>query len=116
MVIGTVTITRRARYPIQGDDRRDQVTFIGGNATVRVRDLDENETNLVTYRLRGISKTDFDNLRAYYRNTAEYSKNSFSVTDDLNENFTARFWGRGAIKWSCRQGRLYDVDVTFRKE
>ncbi len=114
MTIGTVTLTNKQRAPTRYTQERRQHSFVKPDSTMRVRNVGPTVT-LVRYDLRSLTVTDAENLRAFIEDDAEFRLNTFTVTDDQANSYTARWWG-SKQDYVEKVGRLFDVGITFRVE
>jgi hypothetical protein len=114
MIVGTVTLDRRALYPIKIEQERIQNVFSDGDGNVRIRDRGR-PAAFYTYKVNGLSQTNFNALKAYLVDVANFKMNTLLVVDDMAVAGLFRWWDK-SLKYTVTMGGLYNVTMKFRKE
>ncbi len=114
MVIGTVTLSRRAQIPVRRRKVREQTIFEGGEHTVRARNKG-NHWLYLTYTIKNLPRLEFEALDLYLTSPAgaNYQGNDVTVVDDFGVSRTGRLVDKD-MGSEEGLGRLYDVELTFR--
>lgn len=115
MVIGSVTLGRRASLPVKGSSEKTQSVFVPGDGSApraRTRGPDD---DLVTYELKNVIRSEFEDLRDFLTGAggANGRANTFTLTDDWGNSWTVNWWDK-RLAWTEGFGRLYALTLTFR--
>lgn len=116
MIIGTVTLSKKAILPVATRVSRDQSVFVGGGGEVRARNRAA-EDRFITYIIKNVPRVEVADLDSFLTGIsgANFKGNVISVTDDWGTTRSVRWWD-SRLDYTERVGRLFDLKLTFRIE